>query len=715
MGPKAKKGPGKKKLTKAERLKLQQEEEERRLREEEEARLRFEKEEQERLERMRIAEEKWHQLEEKDLERRNQELQELNLLEECFLEAEKLKQEIRSLSRWNHYIACDGRPDPSESQEMNTFISLWREEPDETFQAVIEKSKLVLYLIEKMKLILLETPPGDMDSKATAQYTGSVRQLQELLQLKLNRATELLLRQASNLADMDSGNMEKVIRDENINLYLWANLKKNPRNRSVRFSETQVGFEIPKILATSDIALRLLHTRYDHLTPADLALAPKEEGSVEVEPSQSLLDTQDVVQEDQEAENPESELTLTQDEEKQAEEQVKAKVQVMSIAEDLEAMKNALRRKLLSDKILEAQKLLVKNDSEMPEMKDILDVNLCQFTPLGGVFYLDILQLPPLCKPVKGWMMVELLRGELQNFTYPPESVEELDPENAFPPIEITLQLPENVVFFEEPMVVRWDAEGQGWKKGGISDVYYKEEDKLLSFSLEVPGPFTLVQDAHINMPYLSWEMVPLDLNRVLLTVTTAFTEFQIQIKENLCMLSSVKLKDQRPVSNLKGKWLALIPFITALKEVGLNIFPTRFSHLYVIINNKGALVEVKAYRQIALLSSTFAFGWSKWNAVCDSQKVVFKAREQAPGRPLAADWALLLFSGQRAQRLKLTEDSDAFSEAVEDGTEFHSSLFHMVSDYASPEALDRIRAAAGRHVDAVCQLLLATRLLSFS
>lgn len=35
----------------------------------------------------------------------------------------------------------------------------------------------------------------------------------------------------------------------------------------MKFSETQIGFEIPRILATSDVALRLLHTRYDHVTP----------------------------------------------------------------------------------------------------------------------------------------------------------------------------------------------------------------------------------------------------------------------------------------------------------------------------------------------------------------------------------------------------------------------------------------------------------------
>ncbi|KAB1254190.1 Protein CASC1 [Camelus dromedarius] len=172
------------------------------------------------------------------LERSNEELEELYLLERCFPEAEKLKREKRLLSQ----------------------------------------------LIERLKLILLETPPYDLQDKNIAQYQGSILELQELLHLKFNIATEILLRQASTLADLDSGNMEKVIQDENVTLYVWANLKKNPRYRSVRFSETQIGFEIPRILATSDIALRLLHTHYDHVTPLRPVPAASQENTSTVTP-----------------------------------------------------------------------------------------------------------------------------------------------------------------------------------------------------------------------------------------------------------------------------------------------------------------------------------------------------------------------------------------------------------------------------------------------
>lgn len=48
------------------------------------------------------------------------------------------------IPQWKHYIQCDGSPDPSIAPEINTFISLWKEETNETFEEVIAKSKLVL-------------------------------------------------------------------------------------------------------------------------------------------------------------------------------------------------------------------------------------------------------------------------------------------------------------------------------------------------------------------------------------------------------------------------------------------------------------------------------------------------------------------------------------------------------------------------------------------
>ncbi|XP_021569738.1 protein CASC1 isoform X3 [Carlito syrichta] len=513
---------------------------------------------------------------------------------------------------------------------MNTFISLWKEETSETFEEVIEKSKLVLSLIEKLKLILLETPQSDFQDKNIIQHQASILQLQELLQLKFNVVTEILLRQASTLADLDSGNMEKIIQSENVTVYVWANLKKNPRYRSIRFSGTQVGFEIPRILATSNIALRLLHTHYDHVSPLHPIPTPSTEEHISTitEPVEDeVTDVEKEISKEVQEESTQQKRgsNVIHEEEIKVEEQDDIEVEMNSAAEDSETIKCDQEMRLLSQTISAAQFLLVENATEKPDFYEDNEVDLCQFTTLGGVYHLDILELPPQCKPVKGWMIVEILKEGLQKYTYPPEITEDFETENVFPPIEVMLEVHKNVIFFEDPMVVRWDAEGRHWRTDGISNVFYKPEERLITFSLETFGPVTLIQDTHINMPYQSWELRPLDINKVLLTVTTVFTEIQIQIKENLCMLSSIKIKNKEHFCILKGKWMSPIPFIVALKEAGLNIFPSGHSHFYVVINNKFPLVEMKAYRQMALLSSAFEFGWSKWNLACNSTNVVFK------------------------------------------------------------------------------------------
>lgn len=73
--------------------------------------------------------------------------------------------------------------------------------------------------------------------------------------------------------------------------------------------------------------------------------------------------------------------------------------------------------------------------------------------------------------------------------------------------------------------------QGKLWRSDGISSVYYNREDRLLTFSMATLGPVTLIQDAHINMPFQSWEMSPIGTNKAVIVVKTVFIELQIHIK----------------------------------------------------------------------------------------------------------------------------------------------------------------------------------------
>lgn len=73
------------------------------------------------------------------------------------------------------------------------------------------------------------------------------------------------------------------------------------------------------------------------------------------------------------------------------------------------------------------------------------------------------------------------------------------------------------------------------------------------------------------------------------------------------------------------------------------------------------------------------------------------------------------MFNGQRAQKLKITEMSEKFSKAIADNSEFHSTLFHLLKDTASEGALERVKGAHYLFIDCMYQLLMATRILSYS
>ncbi|KAM9638919.1 dynein axonemal intermediate chain 7 isoform 3-T3 [Morphnus guianensis] len=689
MGPKKKKkSSGKKKVSKAERLRLQKEEEERRLKEEEEAQFQAQQEEAARLEKERIEQEQMEKLEAKDQERRESELAELHSLEQKFLSAQQWKTDYRAYGKWEHYLSCDGSPDPTVLQEINTFMSLWRDDQNEDIQLVMEKGEQVLNLIEKLQFLLLDTPPSEITEKETVQYQESILELQNLLHQKYNGATEHLLKTANMYEDSETGNMQAVIKDKNVTFCIWANLKKKVRLKNHVFCEAQHGFDLPKSLAMSSVAVRILHTYYDHVSP--LWLQCQSVPRLEVLDSKELTQhSKDNVEEPEEEEKKAREEPSMPTEEEMCSDGRKSAVSFKensnSIADINETEEEIEKKSEILDISSQVQHLLTQE--EMNEKEEAITdeniVDLQQFVPVGGVYHIDALQLPPQVKQIKDWSMVEVLDVGLQAYSYPPEEAEDA----THPPIQITLRLSDNVMYFEDPVIARWDPAGQQWRTDGISNITHERQAKSITFEMRAFYTIALLQDAHLNMPYQAWELQPTGMDEALLIVTTVFATIQIQIK--------------------------------------------------------APLAEVRAYQQMALVASAFAFAWSKWNLEAGQEQVVFKESGAAAGvaKPCilqrqtrwkilvliqylvsehlkadsVKDWSLYMFNGQKAQKLKITETSEAFSDELEEDSEFHSTLYHMLKDCASKEAIDKVETANFLFIDVVYQLLLATRVLTYS
>ncbi|XP_026534059.1 protein CASC1 [Notechis scutatus] len=606
-GPKKKKSAGTKKISKAERMRMLREEEERRLFEEEQARLRAEQEQAVKAERERIEREKTERLEAKDQERRGEELAELSELEESFFLA----------SEWKL------------------------------------KSKALAKLIAKLEMYVLETPFDELPSSVVIQYQETIVHLQNLLHHKYNQATEHLLKQASSYGESESGNMELVMKEKDITLCLWANLKKNARFRSQLFYDENRqpchGFDLPKPLTTCDVAVRILHTRYDHLS--SFQAFPKEL------PKLDLPSTEGVAQPSVDT-DVQNEETLKDVTEIKTETSVRTMTfsDVFSYSErrrssssrgsgSREDHYNKSSFFLHSTSRAHVSALRLFDISELDILEDYT-VDLHQFMTVGGVYYCDLLKLPPQAKQVKGWTIVEVLDTGLE--TYPYTATCEESEDNSAVTVGITIHLSDSVVYFEEPLIARWDNQGT----------------------------------------------------------------------DNQCMIYSVAtVEDSDLLMGLREKWMTPMSLLMVLKKAGMNIFPAEYSTKYVSVNKKTLLAEVMVYQQMSLVATSFAFGWSKWNLKSGENDLVFKACEHLTDEEqiLEEEWELYMFNGQRAQKLAIDEESNAFSKNIAEGSEFHSTLYHLLKDTGSKDAMDRVKQSNYLFIDAVYQMLLATRVLTYS
>lgn len=46
--------------------------------------------------------------------------------------------------QWDRYMRCDGTPDPAVHQDINTYMSVWRDDKEVNIQTVLKQCDLAL-------------------------------------------------------------------------------------------------------------------------------------------------------------------------------------------------------------------------------------------------------------------------------------------------------------------------------------------------------------------------------------------------------------------------------------------------------------------------------------------------------------------------------------------------------------------------------------------
>ncbi|XP_064635495.1 dynein axonemal intermediate chain 7 homolog isoform X2 [Lineus longissimus] len=741
MPPKGKKGAP---AGKGKPKKIDKEEEERRAREEEEARLRAEEEERERKEKEKREAEERRRLENEERTRRKAQLLELNSITESNeTQLLNIHDNRRKKAKWARYMRCDGSPDPTIPGEINTYMNLWREDNERvTIDQVLKDSDLALALISELQFLLDDTPANEITEAEAERYGTTQNDLQDLLHEKLLRAEHELLLDSADRADPQTMNLQTVIENDLVSLCVWGNISKNPRIKYFEFADKGIGFDIPKLLTMTDCAVCFLFTKFDHFSQKCKSFLPRQKKKIveEVEPP--------VVEEEEKTDGEEEKKEGEGEEEGgiEREETEDVMASLRKLDDDDEDKKEEEEVKVEEP---EEEELVDDGDIKTPEPpewedfdgdEDVYDMRA--YCVQGGLFHFNLLHMPPQPKNAKTWVMRQVVEPpmishiEYMADTVNPALIQQQEDNNKEgeegevkavkeegkkrderPPIGVSMKLPGDVVFNEEPQLGRWDYEQNVWRMDGFTDIVYNEDNRVVQFKTAFYGTMSLLSDTHINMPFQSWELRPRGMNHAQLTVIAAINECEIEIKDDKCCLNLPEEGAVEQLEHLRNKWMIPRDFIKAMRDSGVNIFPSEDSPKYVSIQSKNVITEERLYQQMALTSSAMAYSWSKWNAeVADNEKIVFQGAECLKDQHLLEEeWALFLVTKKRSMKLKMTEFEEAFSDDYAEGTNFHADMYHMVLELASEDALTRIRESSFKFIDCVNQLLTGTKLVTYS
>ncbi|XP_059174168.1 dynein axonemal intermediate chain 7 homolog isoform X3 [Physella acuta] len=608
------------------------------------------------------------------------ELQEL--LNSKYSKLRKLHDDRREKTKWARYMRCDGSPDPTIQGEINTYINLRLEDQSRNdSDSVLKDSLMDLDLMSELQYIMDDTPPENLLEKDKFLYNETISELQKLISVKLDLGSLQILCDATVLADPETGNLQHVVQNDHIFLGIWGNIMKNPRIKSFEFPTVHFTFDIPRVLGLMDCAVRLMITKYDHFSPTSKSIIPRAKKAA-TEAATDLPVTEETKVEEEAAQD-------TSD---------KLEVRVGS-PEDVSSIDNIGLHPMISDTEepreeteVEVQEILEEDYADPPtpvpldyedfdEEDDIVDLRA--YDVVGGVYQFNLLNLPPQPKNAGSWTITQLVDPpQIQYLEYIADTSEEAKKDakdkdtkkDEKPLIGINMILPENCMFFETPVVARWDYDRKLWSTAGFSDLNFVEVTRNFNFKTTHFGTFCLLQDTHMNMPFQSWNLRPHGVNRAVLTITAAIIEIEIEMKDSLCCLSQPK--DKPELESIRDKWVTPQELVKIMKAAGVNVFPNEDSSKFVSIQgkfvekifHKHPLIEERMYQQMALTASALAYNWSKWNGERSKDEIVFQVAEALEDEPVLEDyWSVFLATKRRVTKLKLTEFDEAFKMPTEE------------------------------------------------
>ncbi len=150
--------------------------------------------------------------------------------------------------------------DPAIEAEANTWLSLWADKDGVSLKETLADVQDVELIVRTMDNVFARATGKESDKALVARLHRDIGAFRELASSKLDLATANVIQHA----DEHSNTRNELLLaydTGDIQFCMWINLSKNPRVKTIEFGDLGIAIDIPKALALSSVAVRIMHFR----------------------------------------------------------------------------------------------------------------------------------------------------------------------------------------------------------------------------------------------------------------------------------------------------------------------------------------------------------------------------------------------------------------------------------------------------------------------
>jgi cancer susceptibility candidate protein 1 len=172
-------------------------------------------------------------------------------------------------TEWFKYLRCSELPNPLIQADIDTYLGLINSSDDcELAHAVDDLQRM-----EEMnrELLNLECRSRQIRRHQTAdRFAQYILQLREICKERIDTVTAYILQHVDEFSSTKGNDLvlQRHVHTKDFKYGLWVNLAKNLRVKIVEYPELGMNSDLPKSLALSNIAIRMLHYAQDPTVPA---------------------------------------------------------------------------------------------------------------------------------------------------------------------------------------------------------------------------------------------------------------------------------------------------------------------------------------------------------------------------------------------------------------------------------------------------------------